>query len=230
MTEPNPPELRFSQVIRYALRRSGRAAARQGRRADRAEQGKDPHNVKRRAAVVAKLVLGLTVLTGASVLAGCGAGAISQTADQASAVNGAHAHVGTIDLRDASIAFAGPGNTDAVYQVGQSAELTLTLVNSGATADRLVKVSSPVAESGEIQGDAVIGGDRAVQVGNTNSSSGADALADRTISIKLVGLKQAIQPGLKTPVEFTFERSGTVTIELPVGYPTGELAVRKSSG
>jgi hypothetical protein len=186
--------------------------------------------VKRRASVVAKLMLGLTVLTGAVVLTGCGAGAISQTADQASGVDGAHGRVGTIDVRDATIAFAGQGTTDAVYRAGQTAELSATLVNSGATPDRLVKVSSPDADSGQIEGDAVIGGGRAVQVGNNNASSGAVALPDRTISIKLVGLKNDIRPGLKTPVEFTFERAGAVTVELPVGYPTGQLAERKSSG
>lgn len=186
--------------------------------------------MKRRAAVVAKLVLGLIVLTGAAALSGCGAGAVSQTADQASAVNGAQGRAGSIDIRDATIAFAGQGNTDAVYRAGQTAELNLTLVNGGATADRLVKVSSPDAESGQIQGDAVIGADRAIQVGNTNASSGSVALADRTISITLVGLKRDIQPGLKYPVEFTFERGGTVTLELPVGYPTGKLADREPSG
>ncbi|WP_169747945.1 copper chaperone PCu(A)C [Pseudonocardia acaciae] len=178
--------------------------------------------------MTAKLVLGLTVLTGAAALTGCGAGAISQTAQQAAAVNGAQGRAGSIEVRDASFSYAGQANTDAVYRKGQTAELSLTLVNSGATADRLVSVTSPAAGGpGQIQGEAVIGGDRAVQVGNTNATAGAVALADRTISIRLAGLTQDIQPGLKYPVTFTFERGGPVTIELPVGYPTGKLAERK---
>jgi copper(I)-binding protein len=181
--------------------------------------------VTRRAAVVAKLVL--PVLLGFAALTGCGAGALTQTAQQAPAVNGYQGRAGTIDVRDATIAFAGQGNSGAVYRAGQSAPLNMVLVNVGDTTDRLVSVSSPVASSGQIQGEAILAGGRAVQVGNDDARADATSLADRTISIQLVGLNQDIKPGLKYPVVFTFERGGVLAAELPVGYPTGQLAERK---
>jgi copper(I)-binding protein len=160
-------------------------------------------------------------------LAGCGAGQISQTADEASAVNGYTGQIGSIEVRNASIAFAGQGKTDAVYRAGQSAPLNMTLVNVSPTDDKLVSVSSPVASGGQIQGDATVAGNRALQVGNGDAGSDASALSDRTISVTLTGLKQDITPGLTYPVVLTFARSGELTARLPVGYPTGSLSVRK---
>jgi len=71
----------------------------------------------------------------------------------------------------------------------------MTLVNVSATADQLVSVTSPIAASGQVLGDAVIPGGRAVQVGNGDSPSDAAALADKTISVKLVGLSATSPPG-----------------------------------
>jgi len=183
--------------------------------------------VKRRAASVATLALSAAL--GLATLTGCGAGQITQTDTQSSAVNGYQGRAGNIVVRDASIAYAGQANTGAIYRAGQIANLEMTLVNVSATADQLVSVSSPIAAAAQIQGDAVIGGGRAVQVGNGNSPADAAALADKTISVKLVGLKQDITAGLNYPVVFTFQRGGVLTAELPVGYPGGALATRNSS-
>jgi periplasmic copper chaperone A len=102
----------------------------------------------------------------------------------------------------------------------------MTLVNTGTEPDQLISVSSPIAASGEIQGDAMIPPGRAVQVGNGSSPNAAAALADKTINIRLVGLRQDIGAGLNYPVMFTFQRGGTLTIHLPVGEPTGDVAAR----
>lgn len=178
----------------------------------------------RRPVLAVSVAAGLGLLTAVS---GCGAGALTQTAQQASAVNGYSGRIGDITVRDASIAFAGQGNSGQVYLAGQTAELNLALVNVGDTEDTLVSVSSPVAASGKIEGEAVIAGGRLVQVGNDDAQADAHSLADRTISVQLVGLNQAIKPGLNYPVTFTFKKAGALTANLPVGYPTGVLAERK---
>jgi copper(I)-binding protein len=183
--------------------------------------------VKRRAAAVATLALSAAL--GLATLTGCGAGQITQTDTQASAVNGYQGQAGRIMVRNASIAYTGQAKTGAIYTAGGAADLNMTLVNVSPIADQLISVSSPIAAAGLIQGDAVIGGGRALQVGNGDSPSDAAALADKTISVRLVGLKQDITAGLNYPVVLTFQRGGVVNAEIPVGYPTGDLATRSSS-
>jgi periplasmic copper chaperone A len=183
--------------------------------------------VKRRAAAVATLALSSAL--GLATLTGCGAGQISQTDTQSSAVNGYQGRAGDIQVRDASFAYIGQAKSSAIYRAGTVADLNMTLVNVGATADQLVSVSSPIAAGGQVLGDAVIGGGRALQVGNGDSPSDAAALADKTISVKLFGLKQDITAGLNYPVVLTFQRGGVLNAEIPVGYPTGDLATRSSS-
>jgi copper(I)-binding protein len=177
--------------------------------------------VKRRAALLATLALA----TGLA-LPGCGAGQITQTATQASGTDGYEGTTGDIAVRNAAIVFAGQGNSGAVYRAGQSAPLEMTLVNTGTQPDKLISVSSPVAASGQVTGDAVIGADRAVQVGNADAGTDAAALSDRTINIQLVGLKEDIIPGRSYPVTFVFQRGGVLNGTLPVGYPTGQLSSR----
>jgi copper(I)-binding protein len=179
--------------------------------------------VKRRAAVA---TLALAAALGLATLTGCGAGQITQTDTQLSGVNGFQGRAGDVEVRDATIAYAGQANTGAIYRAGEAASLNMTLVNTGTAPDRLVAVSSPVAASGQIQGDAVIAGGRAVQVGNSDTPSDAAALADKTINVQLVGLKQNIDAGLNYPVVLVFQRGGVLTAELPVGTPTGALEAR----
>ncbi|HEY2203236.1 MAG TPA: copper chaperone PCu(A)C [Pseudonocardia sp.] len=183
--------------------------------------------MKRRATVLATLALSTGL--GLGTLSGCGAGAVTQTAQQSSAVNGYQGRAGDVAVRDASIVFAGQANSGAVYRAGQSAQLRMTLVNVGDQTDKLLTVSSPVAAAGQVLGDATIGGGRAVQVGNSDGQADAAALSDRTITVQLTGLKQDITPGLNYPVTLTFQRGGVLNTDLPVGYPTGPLSSRSAS-
>ncbi|MDQ2709850.1 MAG: hypothetical protein M3Z25_20485 [Actinomycetota bacterium] len=157
-------------------------------------------------------------------LTGCSAGAITQTASQASGVDGYAGQAGNVLVRDATIEYAG-GLDGAVYQSGGSAPLSMSLVNIGDTADRLLSVSSPVAASGQVVGDAVLPGGTVVTVGN-NAGADSQALAGRTIAIKLVGLVRPIRAGLTYLVTLRFERAGALTAQVPVGYPSGPLAER----
>lgn len=173
-------------------------------------------------------VVGLAVgaALGLALLTGCGTGQITQTSTEQSAVNGYQGTAGDVAVRNATIAYAGKGN-GPVYRAGQSAQLNLTLVNTGATADKLVSVSSPWAASVQVQqGDGTIPAGRAVQVGNGDSGADAAALADRTISITLTGIKGDMTAGPNYPVIFTFQRGGVLNAQLPIGYPTGQQGVR----
>jgi copper(I)-binding protein len=102
---------------------------------------------------------GVSALGAALVLAGCGAGQITQTDTQQPAVNGTYAQVKTLVLRDAAVQYPVQG---AAYSAGQSAPLTLTLVNQGAQDDKLVSVTSDATD-----GPATISGSTAIVAGHS---------------------------------------------------------------
>lgn len=160
-----------------------------------------------------------SVVVAMLALTGCGAGAVSQTASQASGVNGAIAQVGNVLVRNASIDFPpnAPATAGAAYQPGGAAPLSMTVVNVGATPDKLLAVTSPVAATGQITGDATIPAGSTVTVGNTGTDS--QALAGRTISIKLAGLVGPVRSGLTYPVSLRFQNAGVLNVDVPVGEP-----------
>jgi copper(I)-binding protein len=110
------------------------------------------------AAVVTSAVIG------ALALAGCGAGQITQTSNQQSAVGGANAGTGAFVVRDARIAFAEGTKGANVYNRGTDAPLEMSIVNSGAESDKLVSVTSPVAASVKISGEAGLPGGQVLLV------------------------------------------------------------------
>jgi copper(I)-binding protein len=185
-----------------------------------------PSVVQRPGRKTVKAVAAAVLLPSLAVLAltGCGAGAVTQTAAQASAVNGTGGQVGNVLVRDATIASAA-NLAGAAYQPGGAAPLNLSLVNTGAAPDKLLAVSSPVAGSGQITGDATLPGGTVVTVGN-NDGADSQALAGRNIAVKLNGLVGPVRSGLTYPVTFRFEKAGTLTVQVPVGYPSGQLAER----
>ena len=101
---------------------------------------------------------GVLALGAALVLAGCGAGQITQTATQQPAVNGTHAQVKTIALRDAAVQYPTSG---AGYPAGATPALTLTIVNQGAQDDSLVSVTT---EDGT---QATVGGSKDIVAGHS---------------------------------------------------------------
>lgn len=124
-----------------------------------------------------------TAALGALALAGCGAGQITQTSTQVSAVDGAAGTVGQIGVRNASIVF-GSDKTAAIYPAGGSAPLQMSIVNFGGVDDRLVSVSSTVAGSVRIGGDPRISAGRALTIaGKAEGEAGeAGATASATPS------------------------------------------------
>ncbi|SFW59986.1 hypothetical protein [Amycolatopsis australiensis] len=114
---------------------------------------------------------GVLALGAALVLAGCGAGQITQTDSQQPAVNGTYAQVKTIVLRDAAVQYptSGPG-----YPAGATPALALTIVNIGTQDDSLVSVTTEDGGQATIAGSKdvvaahslVIGPDDAVESTN----------------------------------------------------------------
>ncbi|GAA3431439.1 hypothetical protein [Kutzneria kofuensis] len=104
----------------------------------------------------------------ALLVAGCGAGQITQTASQVPAVNGSMGTVKQIAVRDAQLAYP---TGKRYYSRGDSASLIVTIANSGQTADKLTSVSSPQFSSGaQIVGDATIPGFHAIAASATAAS------------------------------------------------------------
>ena len=172
-------------------------------------------------------------LIGALALTGCGAGQVANTAQQVSATGGANVEVGEIAVRDAVIVFSGQVEGDAVYTRGSDAPLSMTIVNEGQEADRIVSASSVWASEVAVNGASEVPGGRAVVVeGDINVTGGAAPGGSPTIDpntapteelatgIVLVGLLDDLSAGGTYEVVLTFERAGELRMEVPVGYTT----------
>jgi periplasmic copper chaperone A len=161
-----------------------------------------------------------------TALAGCGAGQLAQTSTEVSAIDGANsAGTGPVVIRDAQIAFGSRDEGSAVYQAGGIAPLQMWIINQGEQADRLLSAVSPAATSVSISGaTALPPGGTIVATGQAPEAvpSGVPTATpvDQT-QITLVGLGEAIHPGLNYHVTLTFEQAGPVTVALPVGPSPG---------
>ena len=94
----------------------------------------------------------------------------------------------------------------------------LTITNNGATPDRLVAVSSPVASLGMLHRMDLANGIAAMQmVPAIEIPAGKTVtLAPDAFHIMFVTLKQALKAGDTMPVTLVFERAGKVDVMLPV--------------
>ncbi|MGH3565145.1 MAG: hypothetical protein ACRDRH_03745 [Pseudonocardia sp.] len=111
---------------------------------------------------------GIAVLVAAmiGILAstGCGAGQITQTGEQITAVGGANAGIGAILVRDAQITFGDKVKGGTVYPRGGTAPLQMRIINEGAIGDRLVSTTSPVASSVQVTGEVAVPGGQVLLV------------------------------------------------------------------
>ncbi|HVW40809.1 MAG TPA: hypothetical protein VHC18_05615 [Amycolatopsis sp.] len=173
-------------------------------------------------------VLGLGAVL---VLAGCGAGQITQTDTMLPAVNGALASAGQLSVRNAGL--VNRNTCEQAFAPGSNAALSLTIANDGADDDELVAVSSSNAAGATIGGQKTIVGRSTLVVGpvnQTESGEGSSASAATGTptsvghaTVELQGLKSVIWPGMTMPVTFTFRDAGPVTVQLPVNAPSKEL-------
>lgn len=168
-------------------------------------------------------------------LTGCGAGQITQTATQVSAVNGNTAEIGLISLRNVHVAF--PNNQEYTNSAGGNALLSFVIINnSPVTDDRLREVSSDAGDvrfepdsARELPASRVL---VAVAPGNEETTDALLANTDtRTATVTMTNLKSDLTPGLTFPVTFDFENAGGVTVQVPIDAGPGvERQVSEKSG
>ncbi|MBB4856153.1 hypothetical protein HNP40_003569 [Mycobacteroides chelonae] len=186
--------------------------------------------------------LGAAVL--ATALTGCGAGQISQTANQSSAINGGSANLGKLALRNVHLV----GSSDPVKQrAGQKAELVLVITNESADVnDKLTAITSPddigkVTLSGDTEipatGRLFVGAaegqepaaeakapevatETAVPVPPETKAPEAKAQASSDPAIThgkaQLQLTEDLADGLTYRFTFTFEKAGEVTVTVPI--------------
>jgi hypothetical protein len=154
----------------------------------------------------------------AVTLTGCGAGQISQTASQQSAVNGSSTNVGQIALRDVRI--QAEQTSDAV-QPGKTVDLLFVATNQSADSpDRLLSVSSDIG-SVTVQGDATVPALGTLLVGAPyqQNATALSAVKPAHAVAATVTLNQPITSGPLYNFTFTFERNGQATLGVPVVAP-----------
>lgn len=145
------------------------------------------------------------------VLTGCGAGFQAQTYQERTIADVTNAAAGAVAVRAVSIR---PGPKDGGYAAGEDAEGTFTLVNDGAEDDRLVEVTSPLAESVDLietDGGSTVDEVEVPRLGTTGDRYG----------MVLRSLAEALHAGEYAEVTLRFERNGEVTVQVPVAV-TGE--------
>lgn len=156
----------------------------------------------------------------ALALVGCGAGQITQTDSQVSAVDGASGNVGNvIALRNVLIPY--PHNQQGIYPAGSVVPVVLTIINQGNSTDELIAVTSPVAVQ------ALVLGTTQIPPGTTvTSTAGAVPVNGEPTSPLVAGelrvvltTTQPLHAGLNTPVTFQFRNAGKVTLPVPMATP-----------
>jgi hypothetical protein len=177
----------------------------------------------RTSATTAGLTAG--VLAAAAILAGCGAGQVSQMATQEPAINGTAATVGNIDLRNVHLRV---NQTSDYVQPGGDVELLFLAVNgSAADGDRLVSVTSDVGTV-TLTGNTSIPPGGALVVGTPDQqASPLDATERADTAQAAVSLTKPITNGLNYKFTFTFEKSGEKTVEVPIS--AGEAPRREAA-
>ena len=156
------------------------------------------------------------------LLTGCGTAAPTIDLDDPMGTAGdAATSIGAIDIRDAAIAPADDAEGGIAHPAGSDVGLRLVAVNNGDAADRLVSASSPLAEDVDVSGEQSLLGGATLLVGDTGSTAPAGAASVTRATVTLDDLRQALSVGPTYPVTLTFERAGSVTLELPVDNPDG---------
>ena len=168
-----------------------------------------------RAALVA---LGATVLTAA-----CAAGQQAQTSVEKPTLDGTQGQVGNIQLE--GVVLHPPTGTS--YSSGASVPLSVYIVNSGQTSDKLTDVSSP-AFSGWSVTSAAFSSSRTGKSAPAIRPGSAVGFGMRNLtptgggsprSIVLSGLSDKnapLFPGNSVRVTFTFAKAGQTTLTVPV--------------
>lgn len=136
-------------------------------------------------------------------LAGCEAGLNAPTLEFHPATNGAYGSAGNITINNAFV-LAGPIGFPVPR--GSSVGLFVALYNGGTDGDRLLSAAAPgLAASVKVSGGTV-----ALPVNTSVNLTGPQP------DIVLSGLTRPVSGGQAVPIVFSFQRSGVVTLMVPV--------------
>lgn len=130
----------------------------------------------------------------------------------------------TLGEIDIGSAWARAGSPEASEGAG-----FFTLTNKGVAPDRLIAATSPVAERVEIHAITVVGSGvrmRQRERGLVLTPGLTLMLKPRGYHLLLIGLRTPLEPGTRIAATLTFEKAGSIDIELvaaaagPVGEKT----------
>ncbi|MDT5131681.1 MAG: hypothetical protein QOJ56_6324 [Mycobacterium sp.] len=172
----------------------------------------------RRSARVAALAAG--GLIGAVALAGCGAGQVSQTATQQSAVDGNQAVINNVALRNVRIQALQTGD---FLRPGATVDLVLVVINqSPDVTDKLVGITTDIGKV-TVTGDPTLpaGGTLFVGAPNGQDKKAVDAVEDADSVKATVTLAKPITNGPNYKFTFDFEKAGSVSVAVPISAPEG---------
>ncbi|MGH4023759.1 MAG: copper chaperone PCu(A)C [Pseudonocardiaceae bacterium] len=159
------------------------------------------------------------------MLAGCGAGQVTQTDAQVAAIDGASADLQNIALRDVLISY--PENAQGSYPAGSDVPVQFTIINQGASADTLTSVTTQAARRVVVQGNTTVPAEMSVaSSGESESDSAAPTSAGPVspldvgeLRIVLTDTTRTLRPGQNIELTFVFKKAGAVTLPVPMGPP-----------
>lgn len=101
----------------------------------------------------------------------------------------------------------------------------MTLMTHGTGVDKLIAVSTPVAEKAELHSHIIDDGiARMRPVDGIEVAPGETAtLEPGGLHVMLMGLKGSLDEGTDLTLTLTFEKAGDVTLELPIRGLKGEM-------
>jgi hypothetical protein len=160
-------------------------------------------------------------LVAAAVLAGCSTGQVSQTANQASAVNGSEGTVGHVAVRDVRILAEQHGD---FLEPGQTVDLVFVASNqSSVTDDALTGISSDIGEV-SLTGSKQLPANGMLIVGTPTGQEAAPLPAlqklrdveDTHVAAATVMLNKPITNGLNYDFTFDFKEAGQISLIVPI--------------
>lgn len=125
-------------------------------------------------------------------------------------VTGASARIGALQIQSARIPQPASPDVAAAY---------LTIINTGSTADALVRVSTPAAASVSLHKTAESAGGVETMVPLTSLPIPADGTVSLTVGqmhLMLMNPARTLTAGETVPLTLTFRQAGTVKLVVPV--------------
>jgi hypothetical protein len=163
-------------------------------------------------------VLAAGGLIGAAALAGCGAGQLSQTAMQQSAVDGNQAGINNVALRNVHIQAVQTGD---FLRPGATVDLVLVAVNqSPDITDKLVGITTDIGTV-TVTGNPTLPASGVLFIGGRNGQSkNADHAVENADAVKArIALTKPITNGPNYNFTFNFEKAGSVSVAVPISAP-----------